>query len=106
MTSQADMIALYLQSGHELTPMQALEMFGCFRLAARIKDLRSRGYSIETLDREANGKRFAAYRISRPVQHALFDLSVPTVSDGVALAVGQARPNCFRATSDLHPVGE
>jgi hypothetical protein len=84
MTSQADAIALYLDSGHELTPMQALEMFGCFRLAARIKDLRERGIPIETLDREANGKRFAAYRLRRPVQHSLR----------------------FRVTSDLHPSGE
>ena len=72
MTSQADLISLYLESGHELTPMQALEMFGCFRLAARIKDLRERGLPIETLDREANGKRFAAYRLRRPVQQHLF----------------------------------
>lgn len=92
MTSQADMIALYLQSGHELTPIQALELFGCFRLAARIKDLRSRGYSIETLDREANGKHFAAYRLRRPVQHTLFDLSVPTATS--AVPVGErARSN-------------
>jgi hypothetical protein len=92
-TSQADCIALYLESGHELTPMQALEMFGCFRLAARIKDLRQRGLSIETLDREANGKRFAAYRLRRPVQQPLFDLA----------SAGSFR---FRATSDLHPAGE
>ena len=83
MTSQADAIALYLESGHDLTPMQALEMFGCFRLAARIKDLRARGYSIETLEREANGKHFAAYRLRRPVQHTLFDLSVPTPASAV-----------------------
>ena len=72
MTSQADMVALYLQSGHELTPIDALEMFDCFRLAARIKDLRSRGLPIETLDRESNGKRFAAYRLARPIQRELF----------------------------------
>ena len=73
MTSQADSIALYLESGHELTPLDALELFGCFRLAARINDLRARGLPIETLDREANGKRFAAYRLRRPVQRHLFD---------------------------------
>ena len=106
MTSQADAIALYLESGHELTPMQALDMFGCFRLAARIKDLRARGLSIETLDREAHGKRFAAYRLRRPVQQPLFDLSTPTVFDSAALAGGQARSIRFRATSDLHPAGE
>ena len=72
MTSQADHIALFLESGHELTPLEALEMFGCFRLAARVKDLRERGLPIETLDREANGKRFAAYRLRRPVQRSLF----------------------------------
>jgi hypothetical protein len=72
MTSQADHIALYLESGYELTAIDALEMFGCFRLAARIKDLRARGVPIETLDREANGKRFAAYRLRRPVQRSLF----------------------------------
>jgi hypothetical protein len=72
MTSQADLIALYLDSGHELTPMQALEMFGCFRLAARIKDLRGRGLPIETLERKSGDKRYAAYRIRRPVQAPLF----------------------------------
>jgi hypothetical protein len=82
-TSQADAIALYLESGHELTPMQALEMFGCFRLAARIKDLRARGLPIETLERTNGEKRFAAYRLSRPVQHTLFDLSVPTPASAV-----------------------
>ena len=63
---------MFLESGHELTPIEALEMFGCFRLAARINDLRARGLPIETLDREANGKRFAAYRLRRPVQQPLF----------------------------------
>ena len=78
MTSQADHIALYLESGHELTPIQALEMFGCFRLAARIKDLRERGLPIETLERESGGKRFAAYRLRVPVQRHLFDSSLTT----------------------------
>lgn len=91
MTSQADAIALYLDSGHELTPIQALEMFGCFRLAARIKDLRVRGLPIETLERTSGDKRFAAYRLRRPVQQSLFDLH---------------RSDRFRATSDLHPAGE
>ena len=72
MTSQADHIALFLESGHELTAIDALEMFGCGRLAARIKDLRKRGLPIETLDRKSNGKRFAAYRLRRPVQRSLF----------------------------------
>jgi hypothetical protein len=73
MTSQSDQILLYLESGHELTPIDALNLFGVFRCAARIKDLRNRGYPIETLERRSGEKRFAAYRLRRPVQQALFD---------------------------------
>ena len=101
MTSQAEQIALHLELGHELTPMQALEWFGCFRLAARIKDLRARGYSIDTLDREHNGKRFAAYRLHRPIQHTLFDLSMPTVSDSAALAGRQARSSSLTTDANI-----
>ena len=86
MSSQADAILLYLESGAEITALEALEIFGCLRLAARIKDLRARGIAIDSLDREANGKRFAAYRLARPVQREFFP--------------------SFRATSDLHPSGE
>ena len=91
MTSQADAIALYLNSGYELTPLQALDLFGCMRLAARVKDLRARGLAIETLDREHNGKHFAAYRLKRPIQQSLFDLSVPTCTAGAVLAGERAR---------------
>jgi hypothetical protein len=31
-----------------LTPLEALEGCGCFRLAARIKDLRQQGHDIKT----------------------------------------------------------
>lgn len=77
MTSQADAIALYLESGHELTPLEALSLFGTMRLAARIRELRSRGLPIETLDREQGGKHFAAYRLRRPVQQTLFAPTEP-----------------------------
>ena len=90
MTSQADAIALYLESGHELTALDALELFGCLRLAARIKDLRERGFDIQTLDRVSGDKRFAAYRLNRPVQKSLFASSVPPVYGRTALAGEQA----------------
>ena len=100
MTSQADAIALYLQSGHDLTALQALELFGCLRLAARVKDLRKRGLPIETLDRESNGKRYAAYRLRRPVQQTLFDLSEATPT-GSALPVGE-RARSSSLTTDAN----
>lgn len=44
--TQCQQILAYLQTGQPLTQMQALQYFGCFRLASRISDLRSAGYTI------------------------------------------------------------
>lgn len=46
-----------------ITAMTALTGCGCFRLAARIKDLRNQGYIIATMMVEQNGKKFAAYKV-------------------------------------------
>jgi hypothetical protein len=49
-----------------ITPLRALEQYGCFRLAARIAELREMGHDIETkkikLD---NGKVIAQYALRR-----------------------------------------
>jgi hypothetical protein len=76
--SQRSAILLYLQqSGHTLTAYDALRLFNCFRLAARVDQLRRDGHSIETVMVEGDGKRWAEYRLRRPVQQALFtDLQV------------------------------
>jgi len=62
--SQNKQIADYLNKGRKLTPIDALTKFGCFRLAARIADLRNNGMSIVTktikLD---NNKQIAQYSI-------------------------------------------
>ena len=62
--SQNKQIADYLNKGRKLTPIDALNKFGCFRLAARIADLRNNGMSIVTktikLD---NNKQIAQYSI-------------------------------------------
>ena len=63
--TQTQSIADYLKSGNSLTPLQALEMFGCFRLAARIKELKDSGYSINTHKLKLpNGKSVASYRMA------------------------------------------
>lgn len=60
--TQAEWVLDQLQRGHTLTPIDALDGCGCFRLAARIADLRQAGYSIETEHRTLpNGKVVAAY---------------------------------------------
>lgn len=45
-TSQEDQILSHLLQGHTLTPLEALDKFRCFRLAARIHGLIHKGYTI------------------------------------------------------------
>jgi len=59
--SQEKQILKYMQSGNSITPMDALNRFGCFRLGARIYDLKNSGYKIKTRLVTRNGKQFAAY---------------------------------------------
>jgi hypothetical protein len=65
-TTQNAQIAAYLQAGHSITALEALELFGCFRLASRISDLRKRNYNI-TVKRvlTANGKKIAQYSLNQ-----------------------------------------
>lgn len=63
-TSQNKQILAYLQGGRSITPLEALNLFGCFRLGARIAELKSKGYDITTEMVKHNGKRFASYRLN------------------------------------------
>jgi len=47
-TAQIDQILECLESGKSLSSLQALNAYGCFRLAARIKDLRQLGWEVTT----------------------------------------------------------
>ena len=60
--SQTTQIANYLNKGRKLTPIDALNKFGCFRLAARIADLRNQGLNIKTtIIKLKNNKKIAQY---------------------------------------------
>ena len=61
--SQNTMILNHLEQGNSLTALDALNMFGCFRLSARINDLKSRGKKIDKTMIDVNGKRVARYFI-------------------------------------------
>ena len=62
--SQNKQIADYLNKGKKLTPIDALNKFGCFRLAARIADLRNEGMNIVTTTIKLdNKKQVAQYSI-------------------------------------------
>ena len=61
--SQNAGILAALKEGAKITPMGALRKFGCFRLSARIADLRNGGMKIVTKYVTENGKTFAQYRL-------------------------------------------
>ena len=46
-----------------VTPLDALAGCGCFRLAARIQELREDGHTIITEKAVSNGKQFASYKL-------------------------------------------
>ena len=63
--SQSLRILAFLKSGKSITPIQALNRFGCFRLAARIHNLKSMGYRITstTKTNPKTKKKYASYSI-------------------------------------------
>lgn len=66
--SQTMEILSYLQEGNTITPLEALDKFGCFRLSGRIHDLRAMEYKISTKmvympGRDGTRKQVAQYRL-------------------------------------------
>jgi hypothetical protein len=63
MKTQRQFILNWLEKGRSITPIQALSYWGCFRLGARIHELRRMGYMIETHFVSRKGKTFAQYKL-------------------------------------------
>lgn len=62
--SQARNIIAHLKSVGPLTALDALNLFGCFRLAARIGELRGDGHDIQVQSvTMPNGKTVAQYSL-------------------------------------------
>ncbi len=65
MTSQNMRILHALKMNRRLTPLAALRLFGCFRLSARIYDLRMMGVAIHSGRRTLpDGKIVAEYWVT------------------------------------------
>lgn len=66
--AQNDKILRYMQETGGITPMEAIEQFGCMRLAARISDLKAQGVPIkkETVKRRN--------RFGEPVSFARYSI--------------------------------
>lgn len=54
--SQKKQIAAHLKRGRSITPLEALYQFGCFRLGARIYDLKKQGMNIKAETIEVTSK--------------------------------------------------
>jgi hypothetical protein len=67
--SQNKRIRKYLESGKSLTPLEALYLFNCFRLGARVHNLKSEGMNIESemieITSDGKTKRVAKYSLVR-----------------------------------------
>ena len=63
MKSQTELIKQHLQSGRSITPLQALRMYGCMRLGARIYDLRRQGLNITSHLVRQGRKQFSEYSL-------------------------------------------
>lgn len=63
--TQREKILAHLKSGKTITAMEALNQFGCFRLAARIKELKDKGHCIVTrmILTKHSKKRVAEYKL-------------------------------------------
>lgn len=62
MTQTEEILARLRRNGERgLTPIEALADLGCFRLGARVWDLRREGHLIVNAWQETNGKRYARY---------------------------------------------
>ena len=69
--SQEDKIIEYLKTGKSITPLDALKLFGCMRLGARIFDLKRKGYRIEEMDVVDGRKRYARYFLEEQNEEAV-----------------------------------
>ena len=60
--TQCEFLLQYLQKFGSITPLEALNAFGCFRLSARVADLRADGHVINT-EIHKGKKNYAIYRL-------------------------------------------
>lgn len=65
MKTQTQNILEYMKSGHAITPIEALNKFGCLRLGARIFDIKRLGYDVITeIKQVGEHKHVAEYQLN------------------------------------------
>jgi len=63
MKTQNEQILRHLKRGRKITPLQALNLYGCLRLSGRILELREQGHPIKSEMVKVNNKRVARYSL-------------------------------------------
>lgn len=58
--SQTNAILAYMKAGNGITPMEALHLCGCFRLSARIAEIKKLGHAIKTEMVKVEGNKHVA----------------------------------------------
>ncbi len=61
--SQKSLVLNHLKNDNGITPLEALNKFGAFRLSAIIFDLKKDGYDIDTEIIKNGGKHYANYKL-------------------------------------------
>ena len=62
--SQTSTVLAHLTRGSHLTPLEAIGLYGIYRLAARIYDLRTAGHKINTVVKnDTRGRPYARYTL-------------------------------------------
>lgn len=61
--TQKERVLNHLERGNNLTQLQALNRFGCMRLASIVNKLKNEGHKIQTemVYNKRNGKTYASY---------------------------------------------
>jgi hypothetical protein len=66
LTPQARRVLRHLEKNQSITPLEALGVYGIFRLAARVLEIRKQGFDVKThYKTDDNGKQYAAYQLQR-----------------------------------------
>lgn len=64
--SQTDAILQYLAQGNTITPMEALSLFGSFRLSERVREIEAIGIPIIHAPVQVGEKRVMSYKMAVP----------------------------------------
>ena len=63
--SQNSVVLRHLKRNRPITSLQALNLYGIFRLAARVQNLRDKGHQLITTPIHRGSKVFASYSLEQ-----------------------------------------